>query len=446
MQLQLQPEFDRWCKGLEGAVNAKSNAWAKSLARAARKKAQIIEEAAAKKRTEGWREWLGATDTERKGLCAPSKGAYRWVKGLASWTPSKVGKQSLNDAIPDDNDAEVHDDIEGYRELHDLEEHDPEQEHTHEALTPLCDQASLELETEDWALLWDEGAEYKNVISDAEATKLVDLTIGDIRMAAMSFPIDTGLGPDNIAPRALARLSDQALTSLINILHLAEKEGRWPEELNLVMIAMLPEPDGGSRSIGLFLTLVRIWMRARSKQARDWEAANDNKALYGGAGMGAQKAAWITSFNAENACLGGNHHAQALFDLVKAFEMIPHDLIIAAARKKGYPLAALRLSLAAYRLKRTISSDGSYSRLVTASRGITAGSGFATTELRLLLHDLVLEIQQRWPEEEGNDVKLYVDDLTVTVTGDAQKVGDRIAEITDFVTSFFSGRPETGGV
>ena len=95
----------------------------------------------------------------------------------------------------------------------------------------------------------------------------------------MSFPIDTGLGADNISPRAIARLSDQAITSLIKILHLTEKEGRWPAELNLVMIVLLPKPDGGSRPIGLFPTLVRVWMRARSDLARSWEAANDNKAL-----------------------------------------------------------------------------------------------------------------------------------------------------------------------
>ena len=94
LQTQLQPEIDRWCKGLEGAVSAKSDRWAKSLAKAARIKAQLIEEVAAKKRTEGWRAWLGATESERKGLCPPSKGAYRWAKGLAGWAPSKTGKQS----------------------------------------------------------------------------------------------------------------------------------------------------------------------------------------------------------------------------------------------------------------------------------------------------------------------------------------------------------------
>ena len=78
-----------------------------------------------------------------------------------------------------------------------------------------------------------------------------------------------------------------------------------------------------------------------------------------------------------------------MFDLVKAFENIPHDLLIAAAIKHGYCLVSLRLSLEAYRMERSIGMDGAYSRLIVAVLGITAGSGFATCELRLLMLDVV---------------------------------------------------------
>ena len=74
-----------------------------------------------------------------------------------------------------------------------------------------------------------------------------------------------------------------------------------------------------------------------------------------------------------------------LLDLTKAFELVPHDVLIRAARACGYPLFLLRMTLAAYRLTRHVGLDGVYSDGYVASRGITAGSGFATTELRLLL-------------------------------------------------------------
>jgi len=56
---------------------------------------------------------------------------------------------------------------------------------------------------------------------------------------------------------------------------------------------------------------------------------------FGGAGMGAQRAAWQAAFVAELAYLQRLDHVQILLDLVKAFETIPHCKLIAAARAKG---------------------------------------------------------------------------------------------------------------
>ena len=56
-----------------------------------------------------------------------------------------------------------------------------------------------------------------------------------------------------------------------------------------------------------------------------------------------------------------------MLDLAKAFEMVPHARLVDAARRRGYPLKLL-----------------------------TAGSGFATTELRLLLMDVMDGTDARW--------------------------------------------------
>ena len=227
------------------------------------------------------------------------------------------------------------------------------------------------------------------------------LTGEQLRRAAATFPTATGLGCDNIAPRALGRLSNQALESLAEVLNLAEATGKWPEAFDLTLIVLLPKADGGLRPIGLFPTPIRLSMRARANIARDWEAHNQNTALYGGAGRGAQRAAWVAALDAETAALGKKQHAQALLDLVKAFEMIPHQKLIDAASGRGYPLRLLRLSLAAYRLQRAVGSRGIFASQVRATRGITAGSGFATTELRVLLIDLINLLQHKWPPRSG---------------------------------------------
>ena len=229
-----------------------------------------------------------------------------------------------------------------------------------------------------------------------EPEAMDDLMLHALKAAASSFPLHTGLGADNIAPRALLRLSDTALLALINLRMKMEQVGEWADDLDLVLIVLLDKADGGRRPIGIFPTIVRVWMRARAAHARAWEAANASDELYGSAGMGAQRAAWVEAFCAESAALESESHAQALMDLTKAFETIPHDLLLDAAKCRGFPLALLRLSLAAYRLKRSVGIDGVYSRQIRATRGITAGSGFATSELRLLLLDVMQHTRMRW--------------------------------------------------
>ena len=234
-----------------------------------------------------------------------------------------------------------------------------------------------------------------------------------LRMAASSFPIGTGLGADNICPRAFLRLSDAALASFCMLLATFEALGHWADALNLVLIVLLPKTDGGFRPIGLFPTVIRLWMRTRICVARAWEAATAMPCLFGGAGMGAQRAAWEAAFASELAAHCRNDHLQILLDLVKAFETVPHDKLVEAAVAKGYSVVVLRLSIQAYRLQRSIGVDGVYSRCVVACRGITAGSGFATSELRLLLLDTMVELRRRWSVQLS--VKLYVDDLTLSL-------------------------------
>ena len=72
-------------------------------------------------------------------------------------------------------------------------------------------------------------------------------------------------------------------------------------------------------------------------------------------------------------------YVQALLDLAKAFDRIPHWLLVREAIALGYPLMLLRLSLARYLLERVIRIGRVVSHTVRAMRAATEGSGFATT-------------------------------------------------------------------
>ena len=83
------------------------------------------------------------------------------------------------------------------------------------------------------------------------------------------------------------------------------------------MVVLLPKPDGGRRPIGLFHSVVRLWGRARSIYVRRWEADNDMECLFGGAGKGAQRAAWQASFRSETAAQNRKTYGHALIGMAK---------------------------------------------------------------------------------------------------------------------------------
>ena len=219
-----------------------------------------------------------------------------------------------------------------------------------------------------------------------------------------------------MSPRALSALPDHLLQEMAEILNECERTGEWPEQWRLAIIVLLPKPDGGRRPIGLFPAPVRVWMRARAPELRKWEQDNSRESLYGSSGKAATRAAWLSAWEAENAGKGEGAYAQALMDLVKAFESVPHRQLWEAAERRGYPMTTLRLALAAYAMPRSISSDGAFSRLVSATRGITAGSGTATAELRALTLDLIDALAEEFPEVVQ---AVYVDDVNLELRKDA---------------------------
>ena len=198
---------------------------------------------------------------------------------------------------------------------------------------PLGTQATVERSGNEWAELWEEGREYTTQVWPDDDLKPPRLTGDDIDAAAASFPPNTGLGADNVGPRGVRRLSKEGKTALADLLNEMEDDGNWADILQLILIVLLDKSDGGKRPIGLFPTIIRIWMRARARMARKWEKEHADPAIHAGEAMGAQRAAWQIAFQAENAHLTDQHYAQALLDLVKCFEKIPHKELVAAANK-----------------------------------------------------------------------------------------------------------------
>ena len=120
-----------------------------------------------------------------------------------------------------------------------------------------------------------------------------------IKQAALTFRVGTGLGWDGIHPRAILRISDDSLEWLVEVIRHCEMNGEWPLEVAIVIIALLPKPDGGLRPIGLPPFLPRLCCRPRKNVTEEWERANHHPFMYAGKGMGANVAAWKQAARAE---------------------------------------------------------------------------------------------------------------------------------------------------
>ena len=153
---------------------------------------------------------------------------------------------------------------------------------------PVSAQAEANDQVEAWSVQWGSKNERPEEIiwpSDMGPPP-IKLMVEAICQAAMTFPVDIGLGWDGIHPRAICRLSQTTLEWLAEVLYHCETTGEWPRPIGVVVIALLPKSDGGLRPIGLIPFLVRFWTRARRAVAMKWEKENQHPFLYAGKGVG----------------------------------------------------------------------------------------------------------------------------------------------------------------
>ena len=163
-------------------------------------------------------------------------------------------------------------------------------------------------------------------------------------------------------------------------------------------------------------------MKMRRTTAAEWERQNERCYLYAGPNKGAEVAAWKQAARAEvaNAC-NDACYAQCLLDLVKAFDRVPHHVLVREATALGYSLWILRLSLATYTSERVLRVGGGVSTPFQAKRGITAGSGLATAEMRVVMIRIVDKASQIGPVVVPT---LFVDDLSAEAAGGEKFVLD----------------------
>ena len=117
-------------------------------------------------------------------------------------------------------------------------------------VAPASEQQEASAEAKNWGKQWgiEEGKEYEEVQWPVDLGELPQAVVASaVVNAAVTFPVDTGLGWDGLHPRALVRLSDATFKWLAAVMHQAEVSGNWDAAVHLIIIVLLPKPDGGRR-------------------------------------------------------------------------------------------------------------------------------------------------------------------------------------------------------
>lgn len=206
---------------------------------------------------------------------------HKMSRCATGWIPSKVVKT----CVVEEDDSGLVDDTEGI-------EDDRLENGQFSVVTPLDRQQTVDAEAASWAEVWQQGVVGNHPVWPSDmGIKMPEVTVQQFKDACHTFPGAVGLGWDKMHPRALARCSDLVINAFITLMLLAEACGSWHESVGVIMVVLLPKPDGGRRPIGLFPTVVRIWMRIRLEVAKAWMGANDRAYFYAGAGKGADVAA-----------------------------------------------------------------------------------------------------------------------------------------------------------
>ena len=119
---------------------------------------------------------------------------------------------------------------------------------------------------------------------------------------------------------------------------------------------------------------------------------------------------------------------------MKAFDRIPYALIVREAIALGYPMHILRLSIATYRIKRVIRIRNVVSQTILALRGIIAGIGFATTEMRVIL---IRIMDKAISFHKMIKPTVFVDDIAADMAGLDEQVVRSLGGFIDIIARFF---------
>jgi exonuclease III len=240
----------------------------------------------------------------------------------------------------------------------------------------------------------------------------------DLIRAIMEMP-PTSSGLDGWSQadlRALACAQPHVIEHLCQFLNTVERVGRWPKALYQAYTALIPKseqpPDLATdlRPITVLGTVYRVWGRLRVGQLSGWQESWAHDELWGGRrGRGAEPLLLATALDIEE---HGNNMGGISFDLSKAFDRVPRELLIQLLHRMGMPACVLRPYSAILRSStRRYKLGGCLDVQQQLHGGIFQGCPLSMMSLNAFANVWVRSLAATWPECA---VRGYVDDVSGT--------------------------------
>ena len=285
---------------------------------------------------------------------------------------------------------------------------------------PLSAQARVDDLGEQWAKTWECQSESildaEHLWQEFEDSELGRPSVQDVIDAAMTFPIDTGLGADQWHPRHFGIMDKRGIDLWINLMLKAEAKGCIPSCFRLLTIVFIPKAGVGVRPIGLFTASLRLWGRLRSAVAKSWALENDREYFWGGAGRSALRCVWRQALAAEYCQPTGRQAATIMFDLTKAYELLTHRMVAVRILNAGVPMRYGRWCLLSYAAPRVLRLGQAYSTTSQINTSIVAGCSGATFLLRaVLLATVDVAWQSLAASALRGSINVFVDDIAITL-------------------------------